>query len=375
MKMANRLILREVNKAYEIPARCLCEKAGFEILTLLERDETPIQSKKAWLKQGIEANLRMLPKLGRIRRADQLVLIGNYMSLFTVMLNKCHVIHPRELYWWGFQIRRESMQKLLRNAFRILYSDNLRFIIFSQYEKELYAKSMGLREDCFRSIAYGDWQNMQIEPAAEIKKVTDALTATGDSESATGNQGSAAESHAAGALTEANAAGAYYFTGGYSNRDYAGLLQAWEGIERRLVIIGSKNNADLWEYAQHPTNPYVEVLLDTPPDVFAEKLAGAKACILPFISNTGAAGQTVALRCMKMGKLIISSAIDAMAEYIEDGRTGFLIRDLKRELPGIIARIESDPDLEQRMIAAQTELFRRRFSYEVITKELTSLFA
>ncbi len=240
--MENRLILREVRKSYEIPCRLLSEQMGFEVLDLLDQDETPIQSKGAWLKQGIHSWGQMIKRLGRIRKADKLILIGNYMSLFAVLLNKLHVFHPKRLYWWGFTIRGEKMQKLLRMAFRMLYSPNLRFILFSKYEKQLYANRMGLKPDCFISIPYGDWNNRTETPDAE---------------------GCPAED--------------FYFSGGYSNRDYAGLIRAWRQIDRKLVIIGSKNNADLYAYSQHPDNPRIEVLLDTPSDVFDRYLFASKA--------------------------------------------------------------------------------------------------
>lgn len=339
--MHDKLILREINLAYEIPARFLCDQAGYELLTLLKQTETPIQSKRAWLKQGIRSVFHLFSHLGRIRKAKQLILIGNYMSLFAVFLNKTHIIHPDHLYWWGFQIRGERMQKLLKNVFRVLYAHNLSFIIFSQYEKKHYTDKLNLPEDSFIPIPYGDWKNLPADPVSPPLQYKDS----------------------------------YFFTGGYSNRDYAGLLRAWNGIQKDLVIIGSKNNSDLYAGSLHNDNPYVKILLDTPPEVFSHYLNGAKACILPFITNTGASGQTVALQCMKAGILIISSTIDAMTEYIKDKETGFLINDLQSDLPSVIQWVESNPKAVQQMIQDQTNLFKERFSYDVITKELLKHFS
>ena len=337
--MGKRLILREVRKAYEIPSCYLRDHAGFEIMDLLDQDEKPIQSKGAWLRQGMKSWGRMLRCLGRIRRGKQVVLIGNYMSLFAVLLNKLHLIHPDRLYWWGFQIRGARMQQLLRYAFRVLYSENLRFILFSGYEKSLYAERLGLKEEAFLSLPYGDWAHLA-EDSSE----------------------------------EDSSDGAYYFSGGYSNRDYAGLISAWEGIDRELVIIGSENNRDLLSYTRQSGRPNVKVLLDTTSDVFDRYLAGAKACILPFKSDSGAAGQTVALRCMKRGKLIVSSRISAMVEYTDNGRTGFLLRDFSAELPKTIDQIETEPEKCENMLKEQKKLFEERFSYDVVTKRLLELF-
>ena len=338
--MALKLILREVRKAYEIPCRCLREHAGFKILDMLPRDETPIQSKGAWLRQGLQASGRLLLHLGSVREADELVLVGNYMSLFCVLLNKLHVLHPEGLYWWGFQIRGAESQEKLRRVLRLLYAKNLRFVVFSAYERALYQERMGLPGEAVLYQPYGDWKDTDLERARQMAECGD-----------------------------------YYFSGGYSNRDYGALLRAWEHIDRRLIVIGSKNNADLYAYTQHPTNPNVEVLLDTPPEVFDGYLNGARACVLPFKSNTGASGQTVALKCMIVEKPVISARIDAMAEYIRDGETGFLLDDFERELPAVIERLERDPALYARMVKAQTALFESSFSYPVITEHLLSLFA
>ncbi len=261
--MSGKLILRETRKSYETPCRILCERAGYELMDVLPQDERPIQSKGAWLKQGVRAAGALLRDLGRVRKADTIVLIGNYMSLFVALLNKLRVVRPRALYWWGFQIRGEGMQKLLKAAFRFLYSGNLRFVVFSRYEKGLYHRRMGLKEDCFLPIPYGDWSNLPEAPCGEEE------------------------------------AEPCYFSGGYSNRDYAALIRAWKNIDRRLVIIGSKNNADLLAYSQNPDNPHIQVLMDTPSDVFDRCLRRSKACILPFRANTGASGQTVAIRCRR----------------------------------------------------------------------------
>lgn len=338
--MVDKLILREVRRAYEIPCRYLRDHAGFKILDLLPRDETPIQSKGAWLRQGLRASGRLLLRLGTLRKADELVLVGNYMSLFCVLLNRLHVLHPEGLYWWGFQIRGAESQEKLRRVLRLLYAENLRFVVFSAYERELYQARMGLPGDAVLYQPYGDWKDTDLERARQ------------DAER-----------------------GDYYFSGGYSNRDYAALLRAWEHIDRRLIVIGSRNNADLFAYTQHPTNPNVEVLLDTPPELFEGYLNGARACVLPFRSNTGASGQTVALKCMIAEKPVISARIDAMAEYIRDGETGFLLDDFERELPAAIERLERDPALYARMVNAQTALFESCFSYPVITAHLLSLFA
>ena len=49
------------------------------------------------------------------------------------------------------------------------------------------------------------------------------------------------------------------------------------------------------------------------------------------------------LQCLRNGKAVIASDKDAVRPYVIDGKTGYLVRDMKRMLPNIISRIEADP--------------------------------
>ena len=340
---SGKLIVREVRRSYQVVCDLLIENKGYELIDLLEREERPIQSKSAWLIQGAGAAARALTKLGRLRSAERIVMIGNWSSVFGVFMNKVRLVHPNELFWWGFQIRSQKNLDLLRRVFSILYSPNLRFIVFSEYEKRLYSSRLDLPERAFVYQPYGDWDNTGIE--------------------------------ALGGASE----GDWYFSGGYSNRNYAALIDAWKKISKKngpeLVIIGSKNNADLAAAAAMDEGPgsCIKILFDTASEEFDRYLRGAKACILPFCANTGASGQTVAIRCMRMRKLMISSDTDAMREYIDDGRTGFLVSDIRSGLAEIISRTEKEPGLLSSMLNAQDELFRSRFSYDTICSHLLSV--
>ena len=344
-----KLIVSEVMGSYEEPCRILQEE-GWEKLDLIKRQERPIQSKGAWLKQGIHASVNALRKLGVMRRADRILMIGNYSALFMLLLNKLHLLHPTHLYWWGFFMHSEKMQKLFRIILKLIYSSNVSFIIFSRYEKELYSERLAIRQESFISLPYGDWKGRGEEGKKEKEK-----------EVKTENE-----------ISGRNAG--YYFAGGYSNRDYGTLIKAWERIEKNLIIIGSKNNSDLMEYMDKQDNPHIKVLTDVSSEVFGECLMRAKASIMPFKSDTGASGQTVALRCMKAGKIMISQDIQAMKEYIKDNETGFLVHDMVNELPAVVEKIEAmDDDRYRRMVNAQTKLFKEQYAYEAIREKLKKI--
>lgn len=336
--MGNYLIVRETAGSYEIPCSMLQEHAGYRVINVLRKEETPIQSKRAWLLQGLHA-IALLPlHLRTLIKGEKIIAIGNYLTLFLLFLNRIHLIHPATFYWWGFQIRSSSNQQKLKKILHYLWRDNVRFIIFSKYEKEMYAERMSIPESAMIPLLYGDWQN--------IAGMNIPLDTTGD----------------------------YYFSGGYSNRNYASLIRAWEKIDKRLVIIGSKSNADLSAYLLSPDNPNIEVLLDTAPEEFNRYLSASKACIFPFKEDTGASGQTVAIRCMICDRLIISQDISSMREYVQHNETGYLLKDMENSLPDIIREIEANPTEVAEKIRKQKELFLTSYSYDVIKDNLLKLF-
>ncbi len=167
----------------------------------------------------------------------------------------------------------------------------------------------------------------------------------------------------------------YYFAGGYSNRDYERLINIWNnsGIKGKLVIIGSKNNIDLIKYESGVHSENVKVLTDTSSEEFDKYLLGAKACIFPFKENTGASGQSVTLRCMRLNKLIISDDTDIMREYVINGKTGVLLKDMGKELSEVLHNIDNGNINKEELIKESYNLFKTKFSYKTITQKLKSI--
>ena len=331
----NNYIIREVANSYDSVCRFLCDRLNYEIIDLLLDDSVKsIQSKQAGARNGLRAIKEKKKKKRTIKNADTIMFIGNYGTLYLMLMNRMGIIKPKSIMWWGFFVHSTKVQKVLRLAFKILYKENVKFILFSECEQVLYSKNLGLPKGSFISIPYGDWSNNGIDTQREEK-------------------------------------GDYYFAGGYSNRDYKALLRVWnESISQHLVVIGSRNNADLVEFESKNTNPLIEILYDTTSDEFDEKLKHAKACIMPFKENTGASGQSVTLRCMRSGIMVIATDTDIMREYVTNGKSGFLFADIESELPGIINKIEHcEIDIEN-MIDRQEEIFMKRFSHQAITKKL-----
>lgn len=338
------LLIRTTENDYDAVCGFLREKLNFTIIDLVEITDKQkiIKSKKDDLRIGWKSIWKIICNLRKWKRSKRIVSIGNYSTLFLLVLNKLHIIQPYRLYWWGFFIHSKKVQRMLGYILHFLWAENVRLILFSRCESEMYRQRLGLTERMFISVPYGDWGG--------AKRGGDNLV---DSQAV---------------LEE----GRYYFSGGYSNRDYSMLLRVWneEMSDKKLIIIGSENNKELVHAKEENQNNQVEIMLDVTSKIFDQYLTGARACILPFKQNTGASGQSVTLRCMRLKKLIISTDTDIMREYIDDKKSGFLLKNFEEQLQDTIQFIEEHPIEMEKMVEAQSNIFYSRFSYGVITQRL-----
>ena len=182
-----------------------------------------------------------------------------------------------------------------------------RYIIFSQSEIDLYAEHLGIDRSKMHYLPCGDWGH---DPEPSDIHIP-ANTKPGD----------------------------YYFSGGYSNRDYLSLIEAFRKIPARLMIICSSLNKEL---DCVPVPPNVEVLRDVPSSAFEAYLRNSKAGThFPEARHRG-------LRTERHAKAHVQRESyhcqrRRSGSRIDHGVSGYLTSNLEAELPGLIARIESDP--------------------------------
>lgn len=128
-----------------------------------------------------------------------------------------------------------------------------------------------------------------------------------------------AELPAGGAAAGGAAATPYLFSGGRTDRDYRTLLEAVAGSGVRTVIAARP-------YALRglrlPAEVEVNDLLSIKAYVVA--LAQAQAAVVPLAQVNHAAGLSLVLDAMALGRPVICSDIPAVRDYIADGVTGVL---------------------------------------------------
>ena len=132
----------------------------------------------------------------------------------------------------------------------------------------------------------------------------------------------------------------YIFSGGYTNRDYASLVNAAEKIQAPFVIIKSRLNQALGKI---PNN--VDVLEDVGHDIFYSYVKHASIVIIPLKNKTGSSGQMLALAAMFMKKPVIYPADSTVSHYFVDGVSGIAyemgnVADLRSKITQLVSNNE-----------------------------------
>jgi glycosyltransferase involved in cell wall biosynthesis len=255
-------------------------------------EDSGTKSKLAHLRDLIVDFVFTLTNLHRIRSADEIIAIGP-MAPNVALLMKCGLLPScRRMIWFGLFVHNPRWLRILRSSFRALDSARIQYVLFSTFEKALYTASGLLPEDRLFHVPYGDLSKSDESPSAEP--------------------------HAAQNLLE----GDFFYSGGYSNRDYLSLIETFRALPYNLVIVCSRLNTDVNE-AGLPAN--VRVFRELASSEFDAYLRASRACLIPIAHDSGAAGQSVLLRCMRNRKIIIATDTGIIREYVTNGVSGILV--------------------------------------------------
>jgi glycosyltransferase involved in cell wall biosynthesis len=312
------------------------EELGFRRIVLGKRRQR-FGKKLALLAQVMGSTIQLLSCREVPKRMGTVVALGHF-AFAVKLLARLHLVKYDRLFCSGFFVRSPRWFPFFRILQRIdTPSDH--YLIFSRSELQLYTEQMGMDPSRLHYIPCGDWH------AARTKE----------------QAADAPESHFP---------GNYYFSGGYSNRDYLSLIRVFRGIDAPLVIVCSKLNRELEEVSL-PAN--VRVVRDVPSEVFDEYIIGAKAGIVPLKHDTGSSGQTVVLRLMRYGKPIVVNDMGAIRDYIEPGVSAFVMRDLKEELADVIQEIEAHPEAASRIGQAAKARYEGLFSRTAVSQRFREI--
>lgn len=146
--------------------------------------------------------------------------------------------------------------------------------------------------------------------------------------------------------------GAYAVSAGRSFRDYDTLLDAWEGIDVPLQIVGYKGN--------RPAPPGVNLTRELPLDELTRLIAGSGIVVLPLEDRQISIGQSVLLQAMAMGKAVVATRVNGTVDYVTHMTTGLLVPPGDpAALRAAVRLLASDDALRRRLAAAALEQVKR----------------
>ena len=326
------LILRQSRMFYIDMCAHLQERHGFLDLAVSETQTNVFRSKFTLLGEQFAGLGLILRNFRTVRRARVIYAVG-FIALTAKLLRRLGLLRYERLFWYSFFIHSPSWLPLFRILGKLLDTDRETYVISSRGELSLYGRELQIPQHRMVFLPFGDWQ-----------------------------------SHHA---PEKKAAGDYYFSGGYSNRDYPALAKAWQQLpDQRLVIVCSHLNTEM-DQIDFPPN--VEILRDLSLEEFESWISGAKACILPLKHNSGAAGQTVLFQYIRKHKLVIANGVDVVDDYLENGVNGVVVSDIATDLPDAIRKLEQSPDLIERYADAAYDFYKNNLSREVMQHRLTEI--
>jgi glycosyltransferase involved in cell wall biosynthesis len=330
-----RVLVQPGRNAFPDMVRFIAETFGFEVMELTDFEIHRALSKGAHLRGLIRQSLDLLWSLGRLRHCRVVVAIGP-ISYLVKLLHRLGLVQYETSFCLGWHVRSPRWFPVFRALSRLDGAGD-RYIVFSEFEIGLYEAHLGIARERMHFLPYGDWSPANREAAAPPPVPGD-----------------------------------YYFAGGYSNRDYPALIEAFRELPARLVIVCSALNKEIVD-SELPAN--VTVLRDLPSAQFDAYVRDAKACIIPLKHDSGASGQSVMLRLMRNRKAIIANDFGSVRGYVVDGESGRLVQDMARDLPAIIGRIEREPETAAAWGDAAYQHYCRYFSLEAGGKALGRILA
>lgn len=160
----------------------------------------------------------------------------------------------------------------------------------------------------------------------------------------------------------------YIISAGTSNRDYPSLFKAIEGVDRQLIVLAPRGS---FPGDSLPEN--VKMFLASP-EQYLEFLRKALFVVVPLKDVEISSGLLVFLEAMALGKAVIVSETWGTADYVENMKTGILVRpgdveDLKKAICYLLEKEDRRKEIGRRAQA----VVRKKYNRTVFGKNIANL--
>ena len=316
----------------------LREQLGYRSVCL-DFGESSIRSKWVLIRQLLFGAPKLAARLKNCRHIEQCVIIG-HLAFVAKCLRLVGLVSFDRSYCIAFFLHSHFWIRVARLLLS-LDSHTDHYIVFSTAELEFYQRTLGLDASRLHYMPYGHWSE-NIPASQDMKEECEQLGELGE----------------------------FYFAGGYTNRDYASLIECFRHLPQRLVIICSHLNSDVQDNVL-PENIFV--LRDVPSATFEAYVKAAKAAIIPLKRDTGASGQSVLLRLMRDAKPIVVTNNATIRDYVSEHDGAYVIDDIRRDLPDVISKIERHPDEARRRGLRARQRYVEKFTRSAMENALSRI--
>ena len=329
------VIIRSRRNAFREETKLLVEEHGFLDINNGETSKG-LKSPKELLLMFLQDCVFVARNMGKLNHSDTIIVLG-FTALPLKLMIKLGLIRCNRLLWFNFFIHSKKAFRIFRVLLKLLSIKNEKIVLFSKYEIPLYVEKLEIPEHKLTYIPQGDWKKVELYDETYRPDVDEA----------------------------------YYFAGGYTNRDYTGVISAFSKLPHKIVIVGSYLNKELNDRTDLPDN--IIIKKDIPKEEFESLLAKSKACILPLKDDTGASGHMVLLGYMRNKKGIIASNMEAMREYVTHEESALLFDDARQDLPRIISTIESGEYDLSKLGEAAYQTYQKNFTFPALSRHLLDI--
>ena len=248
-----------------------------KIFSFFKQEKKRFINKKSYMLREAACFIKLLFNIFKFRNKKVYCLGGFYAILFMYKMFGLFLGENFRLYIFNFYIHRTGEKKIVKRILRFLLK-NKRCILIVQspgevdYYQSLTSIPVHFVPYCANLI--------KIKPGGSI------------------------------VLPEME----YVFTGGYTNRDYLGVLQCAARMpDTKFVLAVSLLNMD-FKSLETPSN--IIVYKDIIRDDFEYLLAKATVVLIPLMSDVGASGQMLCLSAMQNKKAIVYSNVSVVNYYL-----------------------------------------------------------
>lgn len=241
-------------------------------------------------------NLLLAIQLLRFRRHYDVIVtggerIGHFFALLQTILMFGKVPHVMIECLWTMP--RQPVRRWLKKLQLLIEAQSINCcVVCSSLQAQAYPMAFGLPPEKFRFVPYHTYPD-----------VCNFSTSTGD----------------------------YVFAGGDTDRDYRTFIEAVRDLNVKVTIATL-----VPERLGHLGIPTHVRIVSVSHDEFRQLMAGARIVVVPLKGGVlhSRGGHTTYLNAMAMGKPVVVVDDVGVFDYIEDGRTGFIVK------PGDVASLK-----------------------------------